>query len=88
MDTNLTGTLGEPRTNPEDATDYLHHWHKGIDIPKNVGDRFNLFNVWNDRGRINTASAEWQENYVHIDFRVFDSEDEQKVVQMNKKLFK
>ena len=31
---NLTGTLGEPRTNPRNATDYLDHWHKGIDIPQ------------------------------------------------------
>ena len=31
---NLTGNLGEPRTNPRNATDYLHHWHKGIDIPQ------------------------------------------------------
>ena len=35
---NFTGTLGEPRTNPRDATDYLHHWPKGLGIPKTNGD--------------------------------------------------
>ncbi|MCE2449732.1 MAG: M23 family metallopeptidase [Candidatus Latescibacteria bacterium] len=35
---NLTGNLGEPR--PDDINDptvHLHHWHKGIDIPKTNG---------------------------------------------------
>ena len=32
---NLTGNLGEPRPdNIDNPTVHLHHWHKGIDIPK------------------------------------------------------
>ena len=31
---NFTGNLGEPRPHPQNSSVHLHHWHKGIDIPK------------------------------------------------------
>ena len=34
---NFTGNLGEPRPDPQNSSVHLHHWHKGIDIPKTNG---------------------------------------------------
>ena len=40
---NLTGNLGEPRPdNIENPTVHLHHWHKGIDIPKLNGETIRI----------------------------------------------